>query len=180
MVKIYEEEIKENFEGTIIDIETVGIFDRNFKDSRQYKQIQPVIFGFINKNKLAIYSVDEDNNEKLLKEVDKILNTLEKPFYAFNSDFERGVLFHSLNKEIIFEGELNKEKYEKKKNTEEELNISSYDDPFNGEGFLCVTNWLRGNKEKCIKHNRSCLLKEKDILLKRGFRKPDTLILNSE
>jgi len=24
-------------------------------------------------------------------------------------------------------------------------------------------------------HNRSCLLKERDILLKRGFRKPDDL-----
>ncbi|MFA5383046.1 MAG: hypothetical protein WC356_07800 [Candidatus Micrarchaeia archaeon] len=180
MVKIYEEEMNENFEGTIIDIETIGLFDRNFKDSRQYKQIKTVIFGFVNKNKLGIYSVDEDNNEKLLEEVNKILNILEKPFYAFNSDFERGVLFHNLNKEVAFERELNKEKYESKKNAEKELNIPQYDDPFNGEGILCVTNWLKGDKEKCIKHNRSCLLKEKDIFLKRGFRIPDKLILNNE
>lgn len=180
MVKIYEEKLNESFEGTIIDIETIGNFDRKFKDSRQYKQIQTVIFGCINKNKLCIYSVEEDNNEKLLNEINNILNNLEKPFYAFNSDFERGVLFHNLNKEIGFERELNKEKYEAKRTAVKELNIPQYEDPFYGHGDLCVKNWLLGNKEECIKHNRSCLLKEKDILLKRGFRNPDELILNKE
>jgi hypothetical protein len=27
-----------------------------------------------------------------------------------------------------------------------------------------------------IRHNRSCLLKERDILMKRGYRPPDNLV----
>jgi len=34
---------------------------------------------------------------------------------------------------------------------------------------------LREEFDKAIAHNRACLLKERDILIKRGFRKPDEL-----
>jgi len=35
--------------------------------------------------------------------------------------------------------------------------------------------WQDEEFDKAMAHNRACLLKEKDILLKRGFRKPDEL-----
>ena len=42
-------------------------------------------------------------------------------------------------------------------------------------GKLCMEAWQKGQLEKAIAHNRSCLLKERDILLRRGFRKPNQL-----
>ena len=43
------------------------------------------------------------------------------------------------------------------------------------KGFDCMNAWLRGNQKQAIQHNRSCLLKERDILLNRGYRLPDFL-----
>ncbi|NKQ39887.1 MAG: hypothetical protein HF967_10615 [Methanosarcinales archaeon] len=60
------------------------------------------------------------------------------------------------------------------------MKISKYNDPFNGNGKLCMHAWLRGDIKNAIAHNRACLLKEKDILLKRGFREPDNLKLWKE
>lgn len=176
MVEIYKEKIKSNFEGTIIDIETIGDFRRDYDDSRQYKEIIPVIFGFINRNVLNIYCAKNQHAiEKLKKKIELVLTDLKRPFYAFNSDFERGSLFHHLGFLAEFYGELNKEKFEGKWYAVQSLKILNYDDPFNDNGKLCMEAWLKGEIDKAIAHNRSCLLKERDILLKRGFRKPDEL-----
>lgn len=105
------------------------------------------------------------------------MGSLDRPFYAFNSNFERGTFFHSLNKEVPFERELNKERFEPKWRAIAELKIPQYDDPFNDDGKLCSEAWRRGQIEALIAHNRACLLKERDILLKRGFRTPDPLRL---
>ncbi len=35
MVKIYSEKIRSDFEGTIIDLETIGYFNDRFDDSRR-------------------------------------------------------------------------------------------------------------------------------------------------
>ncbi|MEK6928008.1 MAG: hypothetical protein AABX11_06260 [Nanoarchaeota archaeon] len=174
---IHKEKIKSDFKGTIIDIETIGNFS-NFPDSRRYKEIVPVIFGFINNEELTIFCAKEkDSIETLKKQILDTLKNLEKPFYTFNSVFEKGVLFHHLGNEIEFKHELNKEKYESKLSAVRDLKISNYDDPFNDTGKLCMQAWLNGKVKEAIAHNRSCLLKEKDILLKRGFRKPDELNL---
>lgn len=176
MVQIHKENIKSYFDGTIIDIETIGDFKREFSDSRQYKEIIPVIFGFIDKNGLEIHCAKKKESiEKLKEKIKTILPELKKPFHAFNSDFERGVLFHHLGEPVLFENELNKEKYEAKRSAVSSLKISQYDDPFFDDGNLCRASWLKGEIEKAIVHNRSCLLKERDILLKRSFRKPDEL-----
>jgi hypothetical protein len=98
----------------------------------------------------------------------KTMNELERPFYAFNKEFEEGVLFHFLGMEIKFEGELQAREREPKYYAVRELGISNYDDPFNDSGFKCMKAWTKGEIDKAIAHNRSCLLKEKDILLKRG------------
>lgn len=175
MVKIYKEKVKSNFMGTIIDIETIGDFC-SFPDSRTYKDIVPVIFGYINNKELSILCAKKKQSIKLLKnKIDEMLEKLKKPFYAFNCDFERGVFYHTLNKIVPFENELNTKKYEAKRDAVSKLKIPQYDDPFFDNGKLCMEAWLSGQIEKAIAHNRSCLLKERDILLKRGFRKSDKL-----
>jgi len=176
MVLIHQEKLESNFDGTIIDIETIGKFSNQYDDSRQYKQIQTVIFGFIDNRGLSIYCAKSiDSLKKLTNKIMQLLGDLKRPYYAFNCNFEMGVLFHNLNEVILFERELNEERYESKRYAVSKLNIPQYDDPFNDNGALCMEAWLKGQKEKAIAHNRSCLLKERDILLKRGFRTPDTL-----
>lgn len=179
MVKLHEEKIKNsNFEGTIIDLETIGEFNRIYKDSRQYLNIKPVIFGYINSDYLQIHCAKKtDSLIKLQKIIIDELDSLDRPFYAFNCDFERGVLFHNLEREIPFECELNRKKFEAKRDAVKDLRISQYEDPFKDNGKLCSDAWNNGDLKKAMEHNRSCLLKERDILLKRGFRTPDPLKL---
>ena len=172
----HKEDIISNFEGTIIDIETSrGQFLNQYPDSRRYKDFQLVIFGFINKYALHILCAKGMGAINELRErTEKIIDSLERPFYAFNTDFERGVLFYELGKEIDFDGEL-QEGRESKANARSYLGIPNYDDPFYDSGFLCMQAWKDGEFDKAIAHNRACLLKERDILIKRGFREPDEL-----
>ena len=170
-----KEDISSNFEGTIIDIETTGEFRNQYPDSRRYKDIQLVIFGFINRHVLQILcakgmgAIDE-----LRERTGKIIDSLERPLYAFNCNFESGVLFYELGKELDFEGELQRGT-ESKRSVVWDLGIPTYADPFDDSGFLCMKAWEAGEFEQAIAHNRACLLKERDILLKRGCIKPDEL-----
>ena len=175
MIIEYKEDISSSFEGTIIDIETIGQFLNQYPDSRRYKDIRLVIFGFINSYALHIFCAKgiEALNE-LRERTEMIIDSLERPFYAFNSEFERGVLFYELGKEIDFDGEL-QEGYESKANARSYLGIPNYNDPFYDKGFLCMQAWKNVEFDRAIAHNQACLLKERDILLKRGFRKPDEL-----
>ena len=121
---------------------------------------------------------------ELKKKTKQITQSLEKPFFSYNCCFEMGVLFHSCGLEIEFDGDLMKEKvagvkWENKREACVELNISNYDDPFNGNGRECSSAWLNGEWKKAINHNRSCLLTERDILLRRGYRKPDPFVFHS-
>jgi len=169
------EDISSDFEGTIIDIETIGNFLNQYSDSRRYKNIQLVIFGFINRHTFHIFCAKGIKAiSELKKKTDGIIDSLERPFYAFNSEFERSVLFYELGKEIGFDREL-QEWRESKANACSYLGIPNYDDPFYDKGYLCMKAWENGEFDKAIAHNRACLLKEKDILSKRGFREPDGL-----
>jgi len=171
----HKQDISSNFEGTIIDIETIGEFLNQYPDSRRYKDIQLVIFGFINRHALHIFCAEGTEAISELKEKTKnTIDSLERPFYAFNSEFERGVLFYELGKEIDFNGEL-QEIRESKARAVRDLGIPNYDDPFYDRGFLCIEAWEKGEFDKAMAHNRACLLKERDILIKRGFRRPDEL-----
>jgi|TARA_B100001971_G_C18250834_1_gene578067 hypothetical protein len=179
MIKEYEEKTSSNFEGTIIDTETIGEFNglyRKTNDSRRYEHIKQVIFGFISKQGLHIFYVKERKEiPELSKKITGFINQLERPFYAFNTDFESGVWFHQLNHKVIFDGELNREKYEPKAEAIRNLGISNYDDPFYDNGLLCMKAWENRQFDKAIAHNRACLLKERDILLQRGYRPPNAL-----
>lgn len=167
-----KEDTSSDIKGTIIDIETVGEFLNQYSDSRHFRDIRLVIFGFINKDGLQIFCAKglEATNE-LRERTGKIIDSLEKPFYAFNTEFERSVLFYELGKEIDFGGEL-QEGHESKATTRNYLDIPNYDDPFYDRGVLCMRAWQDGEFGRAIAHNRACLLKERDILLKRRFSKP--------
>ena len=92
MIIEHEEDIASDFEGTIIDVETIGEFLNHYPDSRRYKNIQLVIFGFINSCTLKILCANGlEAIDELGERTSKIIDTLEKPFYAFNSAFERGI-----------------------------------------------------------------------------------------
>ena len=176
MIIEYRETVKSDFQGTIIDVETIGEFVRTYRNSRRYKAIQLVIFGFVNRNALQIFCAEgEGSINELKEEASKIISGLERPFYAFNSEFERGVLFHNLGMKIDFAGELQRYKFEPKVEVVRELGIPNYDDPFFDNGRLCTDAWRKREFNRAIAHNRACLLKERDILSKRGFRDPDEL-----
>jgi hypothetical protein len=170
-----KQDISSSFEGTIIDIETIGEFLNQYPDSRRYKDIQLVIFGFINRDTLHILCAKGMRAINELREKTKdIIDSLERPFYAFNTEFERSVLSYEFGKEIDFDGEL-QEGRESKATTRSYLGIPNYDDPFYDRGLWCMNAWHNGEFDAAIAHNRACLLKERDILLKRGFRTPDEL-----
>ena len=180
----HKEDISSNFEGTIIDIETIGEFNKNrlykiYNDSRQYEKLQQVILGFINRYGLKILCAEgKQAINDLAIRTEVTIEKLERPFYAFNADCESSVWFHHLGKEIIFDGELQKTKFESKKNAVADLGIPNYDDPFNDVGRLCMEAWENWEFDKAIAHNRACLLKERDILLKRSFRTPNKIQFN--
>jgi hypothetical protein len=170
MIKEHREKIDINFEGTIVDIETIGDFNKIYRyDSRQYQNIQQVILGYINKEQLQIYcATDEAGIDDLKKMTPDIIKTMARPYYAFNCSFERGVWFNHIGVEVDFDGELQGERFESKKNAVRLLKISNYDDPFYDIGLECMKAWSKGDFERAIAHNRACLLKERDILIKRG------------
>lgn len=181
MLKIYSEKNDFPFDGTIIDLETVGQFCRYY-DSRDYQYLEMTIFGYINNEELMIFCAEgKDAITELIQKSIALLDSLERPFLAYNCCFEMGVLYHSCGLRIKFDGDLMKEKvqgikWENKREACAELGVSKHGDPFNGFGRKCSEAWLNENYEEAIRHNRSCLLSERDILLKRGHRKPDPFI----
>ena len=181
MIEEIREEIVSDFKGTIIDIETIGEFNgryRNTGDWREYEGIQQVIFGLVTSEYLQIFWVKKKEEiGELNDRISSIIDTLEKPFYAFNTSFEKCVLTCQLGRPIAFECELQAEKFESKYSAVRELRIPAHGDPFNDKGLLCMYAWQAGEFDKAIAHNRACLMKERDILLRRGYRKPDGLAL---
>jgi hypothetical protein len=177
LIEELKEKLVSDFQGTIIDIETIGEFNGRYRKSgdwREYEGIQQVIFGLVTNEYLQIFWVRKNEEIKELNEkVSGIIDKLEKPFYAFNCAFERSVLTCQLGRPIGFECELQAEKFEAKYSAVRELHIDAHGDPFNDKGLLCMYAWQNGEFDKAIAHNRACLMKERDILLRRGYRKPD-------
>ena len=180
MIQEYHEDTGSDFEGTIIDIETIGRFNSLYRysnDVREYEYIQQVIFGSIDRHGLQIlYVRDPDEIPELNHRVAAVIGGLLRPFYAFNTAFETGVLFHGLGEEHSFDGELQEAKFEAKAEAVRKLGIPNYGDPFNDRGILCMQAWESGQFDTAVAHNRACLLKERDILLRRGSREPDELV----
>lgn len=176
MLKHYTEKVSSCFKGTIIDFESYGDFCQTYRgiDSREYKDIIPTIFGYINCDELNVLCANgKDSVPQLASRITALMPTLERPLYAFNCHFEQGVLHHYCSKKVLFDGELNTDKYESKWRAVKALKIPNHDDPFFDDGNKCKLAWLNSDYPRAIAHNRSCLLKERDILLMRSYREPD-------
>lgn len=79
-----------------------------------------------------------------------------------------------------FENELQARAMENKERAVQQLKIPSYNDPYRGKGFRCVDAFVKGDLENIAKHNRACLLKERDILRIRGSRTMQTKWLDTD
>jgi hypothetical protein len=81
MLITYSEKNEFVFEGTIIDLETIGDFC-NYNDSRYYHKIIPIILGYINKDELKIVCAKgEEAIAELKKQSSEIIRNLERPFF---------------------------------------------------------------------------------------------------
>lgn len=165
-----KESTKAGVKGTIIDIETIGEFDRKYPsyDLMHYSDLKPTIFGFLTENSLIQYCAEgPDEIPQLIQIIGNTIPKLSEPYYALNCYFERGILFHGCNLEPEFidvRGEIRGRKWDIREN----LGISTYNDPFNGVGYTCLLEWEKENYSQCLAHNRACLLIERDILKKVG------------
>jgi hypothetical protein len=165
------------FEGSIIDLETIGDFDEIYRlwDPRRYIDFKPTIFGYICGNSLVQYCAEGyDEIADIISLMKKTLPNLERPFYAFNTNFEVGVIQNTCSYQPFFI-DIRDNLYGSKWDIRKQLDIFTYNDPFNGEGCRCDSEWKIGNYDDCMKHNRACLLIERDIhdcvrSLKTGLR----------
>ncbi|NHI93771.1 MAG: hypothetical protein EAX96_14890 [Candidatus Lokiarchaeota archaeon] len=148
--------------GTIIDLETIGKFNKRYKNYMQYKEVYPVIFGVItNQGMIIKYITHVDDIDELLDVIKCDLRKLPRPLWAFNCIFEQGIIKARFGMTIKFK-ELNAWRYESKRSAVKLFRISNFGDPFHGHGELVVDTWPE-YYDKCVKHNRACLLKELEI-----------------
>ena len=103
MLKFFEERVSSDIQGTIIDIETIGEFDESYPDdSRRYRNIIPVIFGYLTNSTLKIYYLENRDGIPEFKDflIDHVAE-LERPLHAFNCRFEVGVLIISVTLRLL-------------------------------------------------------------------------------
>lgn len=171
--------------GTIIDFETIGDIDNdNDNEEERYINVKPFIFGVLSleSGKIIQWYVENEDyisnmSDKNRNFISNILSVLSEPFYAFSSQFERNIIKNITGKDYKFlelQTPFELIGYrEKKQFLCNKLMIDNYNDPFDGDGGLCITEFESGNVENSLKHNRACLLKEYDILISRGVYKID-------
>lgn len=170
MVELYEETVIKKIPGTIIDLETIGEFNRKYKDHRRLANLLPVIYGTLSENNLCIHYISNVNEVPDLLEVIKgTIEELPRPLWAFNYDFEQSIIYNQLGLKLEFK-ELQAIPYESKRNAVKVLRIEQFGDPFNDDGLLCSQKWKEGEINDAVSHNRACLLKEAEILLRRTLK----------
>ena len=187
--KIRKEQVDCNFEGTIVDFETIGLFTpvspRRLEFGqdfiRKYQKIKVTTVGTLSDGVLQIaIALGQEHLDKFGKEALSIVSQSDRPLYAFNKPFEEGCLFWISRSMFDFENELQARAMENKERAVQQLKIPSYNDPYKGKGFRCVDAFVKGDLENIAKHNRACLLKERDILRIRGSRTMQTKWLDTD
>ncbi len=172
----YVENIQTDIVGSILDLETIGEFSRGGAVNNafaEYREIKITTVGVLTRDKIVIRIANGQNALSEFQElaVEMILDT-KRPLYAFNKRFEEGCFYWaSGGRRLIIEHELQRFPREKKENVVRMLGIDSFGDPYHGEGRRCVVAFAAGDLESIVRHNRSCLLKEAQILKKRGALK---------
>ena len=174
MVLARREKTSMRFGGTIIDLETIGPFNRAYPpwDPRHYASVTPTIFGYLTGDTLAQHCAkNTEEIQEIIEIMRDTLPMLEQPFYALNCSFERCIITNTCGQEHPFQ-DVRENKYRGSKwAIRERLGIPTYDDPFHGDGLRCMHEWHRGNYDDCLRHNRACLLIERDIHeFARGIR----------
>ena len=166
MVREHREPISMRIKGTIIDLETTGEFDRAYPpwDPRQYANISPTIFGYMTGETLVQHCAEgEEQIQDIVDIMKDALPRLEQPFYALNCNFERCVIINTCRQDHPFRDVRENKYYGSKWAIRQRLGIPTYGDPFHGDGLRCMHEWHRGNYDDCLRHNRACLLIERDI-----------------
>jgi len=107
--------------GTVLDTETTGLPNEN---------AEVITLGIVTENQLSIFQRTNEDRQPI--EWPRFLKDLQRPFYAFNKQFEERML------RITVDRELQLEKYEKKK---EAIRIAGLTDPFNGDGVHAPRAW---------------------------------------
>ena len=163
----------ETLEGTIIDLETVGPIHNGLKGTKRYEEVRPYLLGYLTGNMIVQKYVEKSDHIPALLEFIRETNFVDfqKPLYAFFVEFETGVIYCSTGRKMLFDRELKKGKGSKEELVKK-FGISNYDDPFPGQGIRLIQEFENGNIVGSLRHNRACLLKERDILYRRGFADP--------
>jgi hypothetical protein len=166
MVRVRREHSSMRFRGTIIDLESTGGFDRAYPpwDPRQCASISPTIFGYMTDETLVQHCAEgEEQIQEIIEIMKDALPRLEEQFYAFNCSFERCIITNTCGQIHTFL-DVRERKYRGSKwAIRQHLGTPTYDDPFHGDGLRCMHEWHRGNYDDCLRHNRACLLIERDI-----------------
>jgi len=160
-------------DGTIIDLETIGPLNDGLDGIERYKDVKPYLLGYLTGNTLVQKYVERSDDIPSLIEFIKETNFTDfpKPLYAFFVEFETGVIYCSAGRKLLFDRELKKGKGGKE-NMVKKFRISNYDDPFPGQGIKLIEEFTNGNIVDSLRHNRACLLKERDILYRGGYALP--------
>ena len=181
--QIRKEQVDCDFEGTIVDLETIGLFTPvssrmlEFGQDfiRKYQKIKVTTVGTLSDGVLQIaIALGLEHLDEFGKKVLSIVSRSDRPLYAFNKPFEEGCLFWISKNVVSFENELQAFPRENKERAIQQLKIPSYNDPYRGQGKKCLDAFNKGDLENIAKHNRACLLKERDILRIRGARTMQT------
>ena len=161
---------KFRLKGSIIDIETTGGINFQYPatDSKYYENLKPTILGYLTDDFLVQYCAEGENEigdlVELMSEMD-----LAEPIFALNTRFERNILKRFCDRDLWI-NDVRMGMRGAKWELRERLGIPTYDDPFNGDSTKCDSNWVIGNYNECLNHNRACLLIERDILYHRLVR----------
>ena len=160
--------------GCIIDFETIGDFIDSEDLTLRHQNIKPFIIGiyYLSNACMTQYYLKKGTLNK--EQLSLALLNLSEPFYAFSAMFEKSLIQIITGKTFDFRElqkpfSVTKTYYEKKQYVCNSQCIPNYDDPYDGDGGLCTTDFEKGEVEKPLAHNRSCLLKERDILYTRGY-----------
>lgn len=158
----------------IVDVETRQLLKDVDWDSRR---LTPTVVGIFFKNLIIqIIRVTANAMLEMRRKVAYELESVRKPFLAFNCDFDKFVIYGLCG---IYYPFLDIQEYygQTKEEAKHHHNIN-VDDPFKGNGRIAVEYYQkyeqtgdRSYLEKVIEHNQACLITEQiltEMLVSKG------------
>ena len=167
-----------NFEGTIIDLKSDGGPFLNYLDGAyRYSKHQALSVGIMDEDNIEVIAKTfQTTPEQFAITIEKSLGARNRPYYAFNAEFDMAILSDLLRDEIVFDREIKVEK-ETKEIQVKNLRISNFDDPFRSDDSQAGNLWKKHLETQdnahiynIIAHNRASVLKEYYLLLNIGYK----------